>query len=149
MLDEYCSRSYRRDLRPAVDANLIKDNTAIVGIGQTEFSRNAQRDELDMACEAIKNAVADAGLTMADIDGLEALTLDRVSMPTLVGSLGIPNLRFTSEVSFGGGGAGGRNGDGARGGSGTGSLGAAGVPAPESGEPPPPGSGGGAAETSW
>jgi acetyl-CoA acetyltransferase len=105
MLDEYRTKSYRRHLRPAVDANLIKDKTAIVGIGQTEFSRNAQRDELDLACEAIKNAVADAGLTMADIDGLETLTLDRVSMPTLVGSLGIPNLRFTSEVSFGGGGS--------------------------------------------
>ncbi len=105
MLDEYRTKSYQAHLRPAVDENLIKDNVAIIGIGQTAFSRNSQRDELDLACEAIKNAVDDAGLSISDIDGLEALTLDRVSMPTLIGSLGIPNLRFTSEVSFGGGGA--------------------------------------------
>lgn len=105
MLEEYRTKSYKHHLRPPVEENLIRDKTAIVGIGQTEYSRDSGRDELDLACEAIKKAVADAGLTMSDIDGLEALTLDRVSMPTLIGSLGIENLRFTSEVSFGGGGA--------------------------------------------
>lgn len=103
MLQEYKDRSYRRDLRPSVESNTIKDNAAIVGVGQTAYTRNSGRDELDMACEAIKNAVEDAGLTMADIDGLEAFTLERTSMPTLVGSLGIPNLRFASRISFGGG----------------------------------------------
>ncbi|KAA0232263.1 MAG: lipid-transfer protein [Actinobacteria bacterium] len=85
---------------------MVRDNTAIVGIGQTEFSRNSGRDELDMACEAIKNAVADAGLAIEDIDGLEAFTLERTSMPAIVSALGIPNLRFTSEISFGGGASG-------------------------------------------
>lgn len=105
MLEEYTERSYRADLKPPVEANLVRDNTAIVGVGQTEFTRNSGRDELDMACEAIKAAVDDAGLTMDDIDGLEAFTLERTSMPTLIGALGIPNLRFTSEISFGGGAA--------------------------------------------
>lgn len=81
----------------------MRDNTAIVGIGETEFSRNSGRDELDLACEAIKKAVTDAGLTMADIDGLEAFTLERTSMPAIVSALGIPNLRFASKISFGGG----------------------------------------------
>lgn len=103
MLQDYIDRKFRTDLRPGVESNTIRDNAAIVGVGQTEFSRNSGRDELDMACEAIKAAVEDAGLTMADIDGLEAFTLERTSMPTLVGALGIPNLRFTSEISYGGG----------------------------------------------
>ncbi len=103
MLQEYVERSYRPDLKPSVASNLIKDNTAIVGIGETEFSRDSGRDELDMACEAIKAAVDDAGLTMNDIDGLETFTLERTSMPTLAGSLGIPNLRFSNQISFGGG----------------------------------------------
>lgn len=103
LLAEYNDRTYRPDLHPGVDANLVRDRTAIVGIGQTEFSRNSGRDELDMACEAIKNAVEDAGLTLDDVDGLESFTLERTSMPTLAGALGIPNLRFTSEISFGGG----------------------------------------------
>lgn len=105
MLQDYIDREFRSDLRPSVGSNTIRDNAAIVGVGQTEYTRNSGRDELDMACEAIKAAVEDAGLTMADIDGLEAFTLERTSMPTLVGALGIPNLRFTSEISYGGGAA--------------------------------------------
>lgn len=103
MLQDYIDQEFRSDLRPSIESNTIRDNAAIVGVGQTEYTRNSGRDELDMACEAIKAAVEDAGLTMADIDGLEAFTLERTSMPTLVGSLGIPNLRFTSEISYGGG----------------------------------------------
>ncbi|MFC2027422.1 lipid-transfer protein [Chloroflexota bacterium] len=105
MLDQYIARKYRSDTRPPVKANLIRDKAAIVGIGETTFSRNSGRDELDMACEAITKAVDDAGLKMDDIDGLEAFTLDRNSMAAIVMSLGIPNLRFTSEVSYGGGAA--------------------------------------------
>ncbi len=103
MLDEYVSRKYRTEGKPSVEANLIKDKTAIVGVGETKFSRNSERDELDMACEAIKKAVEDAGLTMQDIDGLETFTLDRLAMPSVVNCLGIPNMRYSSEISFGGG----------------------------------------------
>lgn len=103
MLEEYVARRYWTDARPSVDANLIKDRAAIVGIGQTKFSRNSERDELDMACEAIKAAVEDAGLRIEDVDGLETFTLDRLAMPMLISCLGIPNLRFTSEISYGGG----------------------------------------------
>lgn len=103
MLSEYVSRKYRTDTRPPVDANLIKDTTAIVGVGQTKYSRDSQRDELDMACEAIKKAVDDAGLKMSDIDGFETFTLDRLALPMLVNALGIPDVRFSSEVSGGGG----------------------------------------------
>ncbi len=103
MMQEYLDKSFRRDRRPSVESNLIHDNTAIVGVGQTEYTRSSERDELDMACEAIKAAVDDAGLTMADIDGLEAFTLERTAIPTLAGSLGIQNLRFANRISFGGG----------------------------------------------
>ena len=105
MLDEYVSRKYRNDWRPPVDANLIKNKVAIVGIGQTQFSRDSQRDELDMAAESIKAAVDDAGLKMEDIDGMEMFTIDRLAMPMVISTLGMKNLRFTSEVSFGGGAA--------------------------------------------
>ncbi len=102
-MQEYLERTYRSDRRPPLEANTFKDRTAIVGVGQTDYSRNSGRDELDMACEAIKAAVADAGLTMADVDGLEVFTLERTSMPVLVSALGIPNLRFSSAISYGGG----------------------------------------------
>ena len=41
----------------------LSNDTAIVGIGQTEFSKNSGRSELQLAGEAVAAAVADAGLT--------------------------------------------------------------------------------------
>ncbi|MFT5033344.1 MAG: acetyl-CoA acetyltransferase [Bacteroidia bacterium] len=80
-------------------------NTAIVGIGQTEFSKNSGRSELQLACECIKAALDDAGLTPADVDGMSTFTLDTNEDVDLVRSLGIENLRFSSRVPHGGGGS--------------------------------------------
>ena len=43
-------------------ARTLKDQAAIVGIGQTEFSKNSGRSELQLACEAVRAAIRDAGL---------------------------------------------------------------------------------------
>jgi acetyl-CoA C-acetyltransferase len=43
---------------------------AIVGVHTTEHARNMQRTPFSLQLEAIKGAVADAGLTLADVDGL-------------------------------------------------------------------------------
>ncbi|HWO94572.1 MAG TPA: lipid-transfer protein, partial [Dehalococcoidia bacterium] len=45
-----------------MDRSKFRDSVAIVGIGSTEFSRNSGRSELQMAAEAILEAVDDAGL---------------------------------------------------------------------------------------
>jgi len=103
MLQEYVDRKFRTDNRPPVDINLIKDKVAIVGVGQTKYTRDSGRDELDLACEAIKAAVDDAGLKMEDIDGFDTFTLDRLALPMLINSLGVPNVKFSGEISGGGG----------------------------------------------
>ena len=36
--------------------------TAVVGIGATEFSKSSGRSELQLSAEAVRAAVADAGL---------------------------------------------------------------------------------------
>ncbi|MBD3107344.1 lipid-transfer protein [Bacillus sp. AGMB 02131] len=83
----------------------ICDKTAIVGIGETEFSKNCGRSELQMACEAILAAVKDAGLTVNDIDGMVNYTLDTgAEQVDIVKALGIPNLHFFSKTPYGGGG---------------------------------------------
>ena len=46
--------------------------SAIVGVGQTEFSKQADRSELQLACESITAALHDAGLTPDDIDYINA-----------------------------------------------------------------------------
>jgi len=48
----------------------------IAGIGQTEFSKNSGRSRLQLAVEAARAAIADAGLTPADIDGSVTFTVD-------------------------------------------------------------------------
>ena len=47
----------------------LKNEAAIVGIGETEYSKNSGRSELALASEACATAIRDAGLTPADIDG--------------------------------------------------------------------------------
>ena len=83
----------------------LRDATAIVGIGQTEFSKAAGRSETQLAAEAILAALGDAGLTTADVDGLVSYTIDPVEETELVRTVGLPELHFSSRVPYGGGGS--------------------------------------------
>jgi acetyl-CoA acetyltransferase len=78
---------------------------AIVGIGQTEFSKNSGRSELQLAAEAVKAAIDDAGLTPADIDGLVTFTQDENDELDLMRSVGITQTRWVSRTPFGGSGS--------------------------------------------
>jgi acetyl-CoA acetyltransferase len=81
--------------------------TAIAGIGQTEFSKDSGRTELRLAVEAVRAALADAGLEAKDVDGMVTFTLDRNDEIDVARNLGIPELTFYSRVPHGGGAAGG------------------------------------------
>ena len=50
--------------------NNLRDKYCIVGVGETDYSRGSGRSTRALAVEAIRNAVADAGLTTTDIDGM-------------------------------------------------------------------------------
>jgi acetyl-CoA acetyltransferase len=78
---------------------------AIVGVGATEFSRQAGRTELQLACEAIRDALADAGLGAADVDGIVSYTVDPVEETELVRSVGFQEIGYSSRVPYGGGGS--------------------------------------------
>lgn len=80
----------------------------IVGIGQTEYRRRGgftDRSELSLACEAVKRAAFDAGLAVADIDGLVSYAADRNEPSFLQDALGLPDLSFAT-MTWGGGGTG-------------------------------------------
>jgi acetyl-CoA acetyltransferase len=83
----------------------LKDQAVIVGIGQTDFSKNSGRSELQLAAECAKAAIADAGLTPADIDGMTGFTLDSTDEIELARSLGCGELTFFSRMGYGGGAA--------------------------------------------
>ena len=82
----------------------LKD-TAIVGIGATEFSKDSGRSELQLAAEAVREALSDAGLTPSDVDGLVTFTMDANAEVAVARELGIPSLSFFSRVGYGGGAA--------------------------------------------
>jgi acetyl-CoA acetyltransferase len=83
----------------------LRGATAIAGVGCTEFSRRAGRTELQLACEAITAAVADAGLDAADVDGIVSYTVDPVEETELVRSVGLQEITWSSRVPYGGGGS--------------------------------------------
>ena len=83
----------------------IKDEAAIVGIGQTEFSKNSGRSELQLAAEAVKAALADAGLKPNDVDGMTTFTLDTSDEIEVARAVGIGDLTFFNRVPHGGGAA--------------------------------------------
>ena len=79
--------------------------TAIVGAGSTEFSKAAGRSETQLASEAIRAALADAGLAPRDVDGLVSYTIDPVEETELVRALGVDEVSWSSRVPYGGGGS--------------------------------------------
>ena len=78
---------------------------AIAGIGATEFSKDSGRSELRLAAEATLAALADAGLTPADVDGMVTFTMDSNAEVAVARELGIGELSFFSQIGYGGGAA--------------------------------------------
>jgi acetyl-CoA acetyltransferase len=78
---------------------------AIAGIGATEFSKDSGFSELKLAVEAASAALTDAGLKASDVDGLVTFTMDGTAEIALARELGTGELRFFSQVGYGGGAA--------------------------------------------
>jgi acetyl-CoA acetyltransferase len=79
-----------------------RDRCAIVGIGSTDFTRASGRSELSLATQASLAALADAGLTAADVDGIIRCDMDNVRGNDLAHSLGIRDLSYLGENGPGG-----------------------------------------------
>lgn len=83
----------------------LSGKAAIAGIGATEFSKDSGRSELRLAAEAVTAALADAGLTPADVDGLVTFTMDTNTEIAVARAVGIPELKYFSRIHYGGGAA--------------------------------------------
>lgn len=81
----------------------------LVGVGETRYTRwggITDASEHQLACEAIRAAVEDAGFGMDEVDGLGSFAGDRNEAVILAADLGLPELRY-ADMSWlpGGGGA--------------------------------------------
>ena len=74
----------------------------IAGIGETEYSRESGRSELQLAAEACLAALRDAGLPATRTDGLVSYTMDTSDELELQRCLGMPLLRWSGRAPFGG-----------------------------------------------
>lgn len=86
-------------------AGPLSGKAAIVGIGATEFSKDSGRSELRLAAEAVLDALDDAGLTAADVDGMVTFTMDSNTEIAIARAIGAGELTFFSKIHHGGGAA--------------------------------------------
>jgi acetyl-CoA acetyltransferase len=77
-------------------------DAAIAGIGQTEFSKESGRSELQLAAECARAACEDAGVNPQDIDGMITFTIDNSDEIGLARSLGVKDLAYTTRIPGGG-----------------------------------------------
>jgi len=80
-------------------------SSAVVGVGESRYYPRgaAPESEFQLACIAIRNAVADAGLALSDVDGLVSFMDTRNDPARLASALGTGKLCFTGQ-GWGGGG---------------------------------------------
>ncbi|MFN3339577.1 MAG: lipid-transfer protein [Dietzia sp.] len=83
----------------------LSNRAVIAGIGATDFSKDSGRSELRLAAEAVRAAVADAGLQPSDVDGLVSFTMDTNTEIAVARAAGIGSLNFFSRIHYGGGAA--------------------------------------------
>ena len=85
----------------------LRDQAAIVGVGATEYykrGRSLPQTPMEMAGKAVLAALDEAGLTADDLDGFSLYSMG-FDTSLFAQWLGVPEVRFTSMLTGGGGGA--------------------------------------------
>ena len=86
----------------ASSAKHLRGKYAIAGVGETEYMRGSGCTTRALGTRAVRAAIADAGLRMADVDGMLSYSYnDSTPSPIIAGDLGI-RLNFHMDV-YGGG----------------------------------------------
>jgi acetyl-CoA acetyltransferase len=82
---------------------MLKDRTAIVGIGQTDLAKHLEPTEQQLACMAIKAALDDAGIHPSEVDALGSYTMEDTQEFDVARNLGFGDITYFSQVGYGGG----------------------------------------------
>jgi acetyl-CoA acetyltransferase len=77
---------------------------AVAGVGYTELSKKSGRSVLSLATEAARGAADDAGLPLAEVDGVVSFSILNDSVPSeaVATTLALPGLRYVMDFQQGG-----------------------------------------------
>jgi acetyl-CoA acetyltransferase len=75
---------------------------AIVGIGNTDYSKASGRSEWQLGVQAVLAALRDAHIEPHEVDGVVRYGYDNVTPAHLARSLGVDQIRYFADVPFGG-----------------------------------------------
>ena len=81
----------------------LRDKYAIAGIGSTRYSSNSGATVGQLAVEACRKAIEDAGLTVGDVDGIVSYNFgDSVTGMLVATALGMKNSGYVVDFASGG-----------------------------------------------
>ena len=80
----------------------LRRSAAIAGIGETEYTRASPHTAAQLQLEASLRAVADAGLSPTDIDGVIPIGITGLPVEEYIAAFGLRDLRFSALVPHGG-----------------------------------------------
>ena len=82
-------------------SKFVEKSTVISGVGQSDVGRRLFRDPLELTLDACLAAIADAGLTTKDIDGVATYPASYDSIPcfTLIDALGMHGATWFSDIA--------------------------------------------------
>ena len=80
----------------------LRDKACVSGIGETAYVRGATTTPFELQIESSLKAIADAGLTPKEIDGIIPIGIVSGTADDFIENFGIPDLRFSAVVPHGG-----------------------------------------------
>ena len=80
----------------------LRDKTCVTGIGETAYMRGSTKTAFELQIESSLAAIADAGLTPKDIDGVIPIGIVSGTADDFIDNFGLPDLRFSALIPHGG-----------------------------------------------
>lgn len=80
----------------------LRDKSCVTGVGETVYMRGSSKTAFELQIEASLKAIADAGLTPKDIDGIIPVGIVSGTADDFIENFGIPDLRFSAIIPHGG-----------------------------------------------
>ena len=80
----------------------LRDKACVTGIGETIYMRGSTKTAFELQIESSLKAIADAGLSPKDIDGVIPIGIVSGTADDFIDNFGLPDLRFSAVVPHGG-----------------------------------------------